>query len=409
MHRLLLVAAAASSAAARYPHEAWMGDNWAVLQGKTLLQVTLPGSHNSGNTAELLGTGPRCAADDSHYTHYRTWAAQQHGAVPLPRGAFDDAFLPWNINHDRNISTQLSLGIRFFHLKLCWVDDSGPLRLSAVRHQHRGFTAATAEAIVRDMASFLIAHPRESVVIGLNNLNGFDAAAKVQLARLIVDAFGEAEIGAVGPASLRTSTLAELGAATPPARVVVFMGGGVAQSQLPSGVCASASTMIENWNDEMESGNPEDAAEWLAEDVAQNADQSALAPAQRRFFVMQANPNNAMNNMFEQVQVAAAAAASGGGNDGGGPFSLLEWERGFLLGLGELVRTSLDPSGKNPNATINGISTDFLELAEVTRLALFVGGLLPAPEPLHSRYGATPNDLAIFMINFRTLALAGVG
>jgi hypothetical protein len=216
----LATAALINIAAAQYPYQAWMGDHWEVLSERTLLQVTLPGSHNSGNTASQLGTSPRCAADDGHYRSY----LQHHDVVT--REAFDEAFLPWNVNHDHNISEQLQMGVRFFHLKLCWVDTtSAPLQLSAVRHQHRGFTAAAADEIFSTMAAVLNAHPRETLVIGLNNLNGFNTAAKVRLSALIADTFAQAGIGAVDPTSLRTATLAQLAASSPSKRAVIFLGG----------------------------------------------------------------------------------------------------------------------------------------------------------------------------------------
>jgi hypothetical protein len=54
-----------------HPYETWMEDNWSQLSGMTLLHVTLPGSHNSGNTIEELGTpgSPKCESDNK-YSHY---------------------------------------------------------------------------------------------------------------------------------------------------------------------------------------------------------------------------------------------------------------------------------------------------------------------------------------------------
>ena len=52
--------------ASGWPYERWMEDNWEALRDKSLLQLTLPGSHNSGNVRQWLGQGPKCASDDKY-------------------------------------------------------------------------------------------------------------------------------------------------------------------------------------------------------------------------------------------------------------------------------------------------------------------------------------------------------
>jgi ribonuclease I len=349
-----LLAGAASPAHGGHAYERWMEDNWDSLSSRTLLQLTLPGSHNSGNTAQELGTGPKCTTDDKY-------AAYQRQGGALSQAEFDPLFLPWNVNHHVTISDQLLAGIRWFHLKLCWVrSDSGePLRLGDVRHQHRGFTADTAESIFGAMASFLGSHRRETVVIGINNLNQFADEDKAALAQLVVDAFAAAGITAVGPDRLSTATLAELAESS--ARVAIFFKSGAGYT-LPAEVNPSAATLYENWDDRMESGDPDDAAAWLLEDVSQYATETP----HERFYVLQANPNNGMRAMYDSVDAPAAAAGGGGGN------SLRAWETGFLLRLGSLVRQAL---ADNPTAVINAISTDYMGLSAVTELALSVAGL----------------------------------
>ena len=352
-----------------------MEDNWEALRDKSLLQLTLPGSHNSGNVRQWLGQGPKCASDDKY-------AAYQAQGGALAQEDFDPLFLPWQVNHDAGIGVQLLSGIRFFHLKLCWLraGTGEALALADVRHQHRGFTADTAESIVGTMATFLQQHRREVLAIGVNNLNQFGSADKATLAQLMLDAFAAAGISAIGPDRLPTATLAELGVA----RVALFFGGA---DELPPSVNPSATTLYERWDDRMESGEPSDAAAWLREDVAQ------YATTRGRFYVLQANPNNAMAGMFASVDGAAAAAADFFGAGPPQPYgestnSLRSWESGFLRGLGTLVRQSL---ADNPTAQINAISTDFLELSGVTELALEVGGLPLADEDI----GATLWDAVL--------------
>ena len=65
------VAGAAGPVAAGHVYERWMEDNWNLLSSRTLLEVTLPGSHNAGNTEQELGTGPKCTTDDKYAAYQR--------------------------------------------------------------------------------------------------------------------------------------------------------------------------------------------------------------------------------------------------------------------------------------------------------------------------------------------------
>lgn len=78
--------------AAAWPYERWMEDNWDALRSRTLLELTLPGSHNVGNAAGVLGQqgAPGCASDDKY-------AAYQAQGGALPQTDFDRLFLPWQV------------------------------------------------------------------------------------------------------------------------------------------------------------------------------------------------------------------------------------------------------------------------------------------------------------------------
>eukprot|EP01046_Picozoa_sp_COSAG06_P076532 COSAG06_NODE_24466_length_662_cov_0.595027_2_plen_158_part_01 len=150
------------------------------------------------------------------------------------------------------------------------------------------------------------------------------------------------------------------------ARVAIFFSDGAGYT-LPAAVNPSSTTLYENWDDRMESGDPDDAAAWLLDDIRQYA----TAPHER-FYVLQANPNHAMSAMYSLVDETAAAGSVGVPDRFHNGNSLRQWESGFLLRLGNLVRQAL---ADNPTAVINAISTDFMELSSVVELALSIGGL----------------------------------
>lgn len=61
-----------------------------------------------------------------------------------------------------------------------------PLTLAAIRHCHRGFTGPTLQSMVEEMSSFLVHHPDEVIVLGINNMFGIDGAKIAAVARLVV-------------------------------------------------------------------------------------------------------------------------------------------------------------------------------------------------------------------------------
>lgn len=234
-----------------HPYEKWMEDNWSALSAMTLLQVTLPGSHNSGNTIEELGTdgSPKCESDNT-YTNYLSHRTATTAA--LSADAFDAAFLPWNVNHGMSIGSQLSEGVRWFHLKACWIESRTSttiMALNDVYHQHRGFTAQSLEYIISEMIDFLEDNPKEFIVIGMNNLNNFASADKATLATLMVAAFntaGYTTVGQPGSATTADITMNMASLQALQARVCIFFDG---SQDLPATVMPSKTSLYENWDD----------------------------------------------------------------------------------------------------------------------------------------------------------------
>jgi hypothetical protein len=335
----------------------WMECYWDQLKDRTLLNLTLPGSHNSGNIEGELGSGPLCT-QDYRYDDFNTSASRvAAGGAVLEKNAFDRAFLPWNVNHNHSIADQLGLGIRWFHLKACWVpaDDGAAISLATVYHQHRGYTAQSLDVILGEIIKFTTTHNKEFIAIGINNLANIDGGDRVALAELMVAKFEASKLKLVGAADLSSSSLATMHALN--RRVVLFAAGVV---PAVDGVLDSDAYLYERWDDVMASGNLQSSREFLVDDIRDYATR-----ADGRFYVMQANPNNNDNatdeiNMYTDIQA-------------GGRSSLLAWEGEFLVDLGALVTTAAALSG---NATINAISTDFLDLSNVVEVSLRQMGLV---------------------------------
>lgn len=333
-------AAMAGALDAAYPHEQWMDDNWDVLRTKTLWDLTLPGTHNSGNTFEL--GWQRMYAGDSRYGDYVTYARGQ-GLEPLAEDVFHARFVRWNVNHHVGVADQLRAGIRWFHLKLCNTAgaEASP-SLEHVYHCHRGYTATTLASIMRDITQFLDTHPREFVMLGLNNLYGFSDGQRAQLGRAVAASLGRVQLVSVD--EMRTSALDSLAAANK--RVGVFVS---SPGDAGLAVVDSDRHLYENWGPAGDSGDVRAYSDWLVSDIYE------YATRHDRYYVAQANPNNNDAAMFTAVQAATS------------PAGLYGFEYDFLRGLAPLVLSAVR---KCPGARIHAISTDFMHEARVTELAL---------------------------------------
>jgi hypothetical protein len=337
-----------------------MATFWDQLKDRTLLNVTLPGSHNSGNIEDELGSGPLCPSDYRYGDFNKSALAVAGSGSVLGQEAFDKAFLPWNLNHNHTIAQQLELGIRYYHLKVCWVVNEGaPISLTNVYHQHRGYTARSLDAILDDMIDFLEAHDKEFITIGMNNLANVDGGDKSKLFQLVVAKFEGAKLKLVNTQDLASSSLSTMQAGN---RRVTLFGTGV--MPVVDGVLDSDTYLYERWDAVMASGDLQSSRKFLVDDIHEYATRR-----DGRFYVMQANPNNnddatAEVNMYTDIQAGARS-------------SLLAWEGEFLTELAPLVATAAALAG---NASINAISTDYLDVSKVVEIALSQMGLAFAKE-----------------------------
>lgn len=348
-----------------------MGDHWNFLRRRKLLELTLPGSHNSGNVRGVLSSQSLCTSD-YRYEEYVADPSTRARGSPLSRDDFDRKFIPWNVNHNTSIASQLRQdGVRFFHLKIAnmgpaAVDGETTLDLRSVVFQHRGYTTAeTLLDTLADMAEFLEEHPREFLVLGLNNLHNaspgsqFASADTLALARSVVQAIGHEFLATKD--EVFDKTLEEL--TSNGRRFAVFLKCPAgSEASLPGGVIASSGAFVENWDSAMTGGNLEEASKWLVQDLG------SFATKRGRFYVMQANPNNSEKAMYAEINKA-------GQEDLEEASALEHWLAPFLLSLGALVRQSV---AQNPRIRINAISTDFLHLSRPIDIALRLMGL-PSP------------------------------
>lgn len=119
-----------------------------------------------------------------------------------------------------------------------------------------------------------------------------------------------------------------------------------------SHIIPSQLVLDENWSPVMASGDLTGSEEWLLKDLEKSS--------QGRFYVMQANPNNAEHKMYEAMNTNAVPATN------------LDFLRGFLQDLQGLV---LGAVYANPEIQINVIDSDFLSISKPYATAMQLMGL----------------------------------
>lgn len=350
----------------------WMGKHWNRIKSLTLMNLTLPGSHNAGNTPELSAS--RTCATDYRYEEYRS----AMGDAALGKKEFDTLFIPWNINHRSGIAQQLLEGSRWFHLKICNFNMPDALEpdLGNVFHSHRGYTSP--ESLSQSlgvMGEFLKKNKKEVLVLGFNNIHSnFGDVGQTQIVALaaqVLKMLLQFDIGHICRSELKTKTLESLIASNQ--RVAIFFEG--VASELPDGVLASRDLLLEGWDNAMASGNLAASEAWLEDDLKKNAIK------QDRFYVMQANPNNAEDVMYRLL--------------GENPASLEVWEKPFLLGLRRLI---FEVVAEEPNVRINVVSTDLFGVSQPYQIAMELNGLptdLDGEVPLETTNAACLNPSVI--------------
>ncbi|CAE7293088.1 unnamed protein product [Symbiodinium necroappetens] len=339
----------------------WSIGRWADdagSPGKSLLEITLPGSHNSGNYVGGLHAHPLCQSDYRYEEYLNSPSSQAllaRGQHVFSQAEFDRRMIPWNINHFLPIKAQLLEGVRYLHLKICNFGKPGDLMdLAAVRFQHRGYTThETVLSTLHDIRHFLHEHPKEVVLLAFNNLHNnaskvFDKADVNALVAAVEWELGEIMISRH---DLFDKTLGELVDLNK--RIAVFVKGARHDSH-----AISELDLAENWASAMASGNLTLAKDWLLRDLKSEATQHS------KYYVMQANPNNAEPLMYEAM------------NSDHGPQSNLRFLEPFLLDLHNFV---MEAVRQEPQIQINVIDTDFLSISRPYQICMQLMGISVDP------------------------------
>ena len=161
-----------------------MGDLSASISGRTLHELRIPGSHNSGS--DVLGSS------------VAPGKPQVYAAVPcIIRG--------WSECQVECVLEQLRAGCRYIDLRTAAVKGMRGLRIV------HGLVGRPVLEVLEQVSMFLAASPQEVVVLDFQHFYDVTQAEQATLLAQCLELFSAA--GVIPPAKAKTATLAELWAA----------------------------------------------------------------------------------------------------------------------------------------------------------------------------------------------------
>eukprot|EP01135_Chromosphaera_perkinsii_P003714 Nk52_evm32s252 gene=Nk52_evmTU32s252 len=147
----------------------WMQDNADVLGSKNFAEITLPGTHNSHMTK----------ITDYKKFSYNIKNDDEARLVNLLKGgaqAFPDTIKEfsagWTINQEKDISTQLCDGVRFFDIKVGKVVDPASSSDNVIYSVHT-YVGPQLKEIIDALGDFVVNNPKEVVVARFHEFYGF--------------------------------------------------------------------------------------------------------------------------------------------------------------------------------------------------------------------------------------------
>jgi hypothetical protein len=149
----------------------WMAVDAATVYPRTLLELTLPGTHDSGAyflTPQLM--------PDARFPP--SWAAAAIALAERLDVPVDRVITPWALTQTLDVANQLSAGFRYVDIRAGWNGTAW-----CAHHAEVGVEIAR---VLRDVSDFLDEHPGEFVVAQVSHLDGDPGEARVRDLRTMI-------------------------------------------------------------------------------------------------------------------------------------------------------------------------------------------------------------------------------
>ncbi|XP_059151083.1 PI-PLC X domain-containing protein 2-like [Physella acuta] len=153
----------------------WMSRLPESLLNISLTGLAIPGTHNSGSY--FLNTKKPLSPDFDYSV------VQFLAKVPLVRNIIKKVIQRWSVCQLMNFSSQLEYGIRYFDIRLATMADSEDFYIV------HGLYGPTVMDLIDSVKMFLLANPREIVLLDFNHFYKFTERHHDQLVELLVSSF----------------------------------------------------------------------------------------------------------------------------------------------------------------------------------------------------------------------------
>ena len=196
--------------------ESWMGDLSDSISGRTLHELRIPGSHDSGSNVlgDGIAPGEPCV----------------YAAVPcIIRG--------WSVCQVASVSEQLRAGCRYLDLRTASVKGKPDLRIV------HGLVGGPVLEVLEQVSAFLAANPHEIVILDFQHFYEVSQAQQAALLGQCLELFGVA--GCIPPEKAKTATIGELWTAK--TRVLLLWGDAQFAPTRPDNLCERPSSIYSPW------------------------------------------------------------------------------------------------------------------------------------------------------------------
>ena len=149
----------------------WIGDSMSIIGEKTLKEITLPGTHDSGAyyLTEIQMPGDTPEIYEAFYTVAK--------ALDKPVGL---VAIDWALTQRQDFYTQMQDGIRFFDLRSGWLENTQEW---VFFHYNIGVPV---QILLQDVYRFLVDYPTEIVVIEMSHFDGSPSVEDINTLKTMV-------------------------------------------------------------------------------------------------------------------------------------------------------------------------------------------------------------------------------
>jgi len=193
-----------------------MGDLSASISGRTLHELRVPGSHNSGSDVLRDGVAP---------------------GEPLVYAAVPCIIRGWSECQVECVSEHLRAGCRYIDLRTAAVKGKPGLRIV------HGLVGGPVLDVLEQVSAFLAASTQEVVILDFQHFYEVSQAQQAALLGQCLELFSAA--GCIPPEKAKTATLGELWAAK--TRVLLLWGDAQFAPTRPDVLCSRPSSILSPW------------------------------------------------------------------------------------------------------------------------------------------------------------------